>query len=112
MEINRKKALEELISFSISLDEISVKLTRFNWDYVDDPLIVKPEHVILILNKFLDGIINSQELERWAGLLECRDDVDYEKDCIKEIIHKLSNSYLNGEITIESCQKLIIEMSN
>jgi hypothetical protein len=81
--------LNEVVSFSLPIKELSIKLKELNWDYSSEPLEIKALHVIDIMNKYIQGIYNSGEIEQWANLIECREDLGYypdQKDVLGNII--------------------------
>ena len=54
------------------------------------------------------GNIDAAELELWANLIECRDDIDY--DSASDIIHRLANLALEGEISRTHVAQLLVEL--
>lgn len=115
MDNERLKALEDLLNFSLTTTELSKNLRSFSWDYDGEPVIILRIHVLDVLNRFIAGEIHSKEIENWANLIECREDLDAEHDFTKEIndvIFKLANPILEGELSIEFCSKLTGELSH
>lgn len=113
-EKNRKKILLNLLEYSDSLENIMLSLRDLSWDFEGEPMIIQKEHVINAINLFVNGKISKEDLERWANLIECRDDlISNEADfpIIDKIIYQLANPVLEGEIDYEKC-KLQINMLN
>ena len=46
----------------------------------------------------LDKKISFLELEEWANLIECREDIGFEDEKTQEMIFKLANPYLYGKL--------------
>lgn len=107
---NRYEVLQELIDFEQPLDVISSKLKGFNFDFDGEPLVLSKEKVIAAINSFITGKKNADELERWANLIEMREDIDFEgicEDSINDVIYKLANPILEEPITTVSCKKYL-----
>ncbi|CAN5477952.1 hypothetical protein BH10ACI2_BH10ACI2_16600 [soil metagenome] len=45
--------------------------------------------------------IDLNELEDWANAIECRDDLDFENDGLKELVHAMANPLLLGVLSLE-----------
>lgn len=56
------------------------------------------EDLISVLNRFELKDVTSEIVENWANSIECRDDIDFESEELKEAIHKLASPELFGEI--------------
>jgi hypothetical protein len=111
---NRLKILQELVTFSQPLELIAKELSQFDWDYDGKPYIIKPIHIVNVLNRFLFGDLTAKELEDWANLIECREDLEYHKsnyEQLDKIISELANPEIDGELTIAKCQKMFLVFS-
>lgn len=108
--MNRFEVLQELIAFSKPIESLSNNLSRFDWDYEGEPLVISASQVRSVLRRFLDGKYTSEELEEWANLIECREDLEFEQEkhkAIENTIYHLANPELQGKITSDSCEKLL-----
>lgn len=108
--MNRIDVLRDLVSFSKPVDVLSTALSKFDWDYEGQPLIVTGLEIKPVLKRFLAGEFTADELEMWANLIEGREDLEFEEQkykLIEHVIYCLANPVLQGEITFESCKNLL-----
>ncbi|TIQ16782.1 MAG: hypothetical protein E5X51_33630 [Mesorhizobium sp.] len=85
-------------------------LREFGWDYNGAPYLLTRGDVSNILERYLDGEMNSEELEAWADAIELREDIQYEEEneeWIKDVIYILASTDLNGPITLEKVKGLL-----
>ncbi len=109
-ENNRIKVLNSLVEFLEPLDLLSDKLKKLSWDYTGLPVILKTEHLTKILRNCISGKLTVKEVEDWANLIECREDIDYEeinKEKLMATIFKLANPELEGKLSIGVCSILL-----
>ena len=102
--------LKDLVSFSKPINELSNMLSQLDWDYEGQPFIVNASEIKSALKRFLAGECTAQELEDWANLVECREDLEFEEkqfEAIENVIDCLANPVLQGEITPASCEDLL-----
>ena len=112
--MNRFSVLKDLVSFSKPIDELSNMLSQLSWDYDGEPFIVNSIDVKSVLERFLDGRCTAKDLEDWANLIECREDLELEEHKFEElenVIDCLANPTLQGEITTASCKNLLASLS-
>ncbi|MBW4578483.1 MAG: hypothetical protein KME42_02795 [Tildeniella nuda ZEHNDER 1965/U140] len=67
-----------------------------------------------MLKHFLISDFSVDSLERWANLIEGREDVEYEEskqELLKELIFRLANPVLEGQITESVCTELIFRLN-
>jgi hypothetical protein len=62
---------------------------------------------VSIVQRFLDGVLSTDDLENWANAIESRDDIGFENNELSEFIFDLANPVINGEITKELVIKMI-----
>ena len=109
--VNCRQILQALVNFSQSPLELNKELSRFEWDYEDDPVIIEPLHIVSVINRFLSGDLNAKQVEYWANMIECREDLDYEASNREQLEHKiyeLANPDIEGQLTIERCQAFFL----
>ena len=94
----RASILSNVIAFTKSLDELAKELCRLDWDCPNEVVSMSSQDLINILDRFLQDDINKKELEDWANLIECREDIDFQKG-VESIIYNLANPELEGVIT-------------
>ena len=106
----RLETLKNLATFSKFLDELSSDLSEFNWDYDGEPLVVTSSQIAKVLQRYISGEIDAGEVEQWANMLECREDIEFEKnneEQLDNIIYCLANPELEGEINIDLCNQFL-----
>lgn len=108
--MDRLELLHDLVAFDKPVEVLADDLAKFDWDYEGQPLIINASEIQQILQRFLAGELNAKELEDWANLIECREDLDFEEskhEAIENIIYCLANPTLQGAITLTSCEDLL-----
>ena len=108
--MNRFVVLGDLVAFNKPVTVLSASLSNFDWDYDEQPLVIKASQIQSVLKRFIAGEFTVQELEDWANLIECREDLEFEEvkhEAIETAIECLANPVLQGEITIASCKALL-----
>ncbi|MFJ5536654.1 hypothetical protein [Vreelandella titanicae] len=108
--MERFNALLRLVEFSDPVEQLAQMLKVYSWDYDGEPLVLTASHVSSVLKRFLSDELSSEDLEGWANLIECREDIEFEEDSYNEIdnvINCLANPILQGDITPHSCVKLL-----
>jgi hypothetical protein len=113
MSRTRTEILRALVEYQEPLDAVWAELSAFGWDSPEELVILSRADLIRVLDSYLSGRLNADQLERWANLLECRDDVGFpEKDqeLLKHAIHQLANPYLEGALTVENVRRMHTEL--
>jgi hypothetical protein len=112
--MNRKELLKDLLNFKYSLAKITSKLNEFGWDSDEDLVIIKRSHLLKVLHSYINGKIEKADVENWANIIECREDIGTEKqyeDLINDVIYELANPYLTEQLTKKRakiiCDKLV-----
>lgn len=111
--MNRFDVLRDLVTFNKPASVLSDSLSKFDWDYEGTPLIVMASQIREVLKRFLAGEYSAKELEGWANLIECREDLEFEEKKngeIANVIYCLANPVLEGEITADSCKAHIASL--
>jgi hypothetical protein len=90
----RKKILNNLISFSKNIKELDTDLKKMRWDLDIDIVILKKENIEAVLTKLKNNQISGQDLEDWANLIECREDIGFDSDDTKLKLEELANPTL------------------
>lgn len=101
---SRRQILQELVAFSQPLEFIAKEISQLEWDYDGKPFIIKPIHIVNVLNRFLFGDLTAKEVEDWANMIECREDLEYEKynpEQLDKIIYELANPSIEGQLTLQ-----------
>lgn len=113
--ITRLKSLNKLINFNQPLSEIISSLNTFNWDSEQELIILKRQHIIQILNRYLADEISQKDIENWANSIESREDIGYKEthqELLQDIIYELANPYLTEPLSLELAQKIKRKLSD
>jgi hypothetical protein len=95
------------------LAQISVQLRAFPWDPEDDLVVLRPEHVVGLLERFLGGELQSRDVHDWADLVECREDIGLDPrhaDALSDVIFQLANPDLQGQLDRDGAARLIARL--
>ena len=95
---DRKQLLLDLILLRGKAQDIKKELSKYSWDSVSPIVKIDIQSMIFVLTKYIKGDISTDELEEWANLVECRDDIEI-PSVIQEFIFELANPEINGDIT-------------
>lgn len=107
---NRTEILLDLLRFSKTIEELKLDLSSLPWDYDGVPIIFFRSHLLNVLVRFLNTEIDTVEVESWANLVECREDIDFEKnhsDELSQMVYQLANPELEGELDSKKCKEMI-----
>ena len=76
--MDRLEILGKLINLDMSILELKKQLSIFSWD--SEPLIVlKKDNLNNVIEKFLNKKISQEDFVEWANIVECREDIEFEK---------------------------------
>lgn len=108
MKLSRAEILKTLIEGTLPIELLEENMRQFAFD--SQPLVTLfASDVDRMLNRFIEGTLDQDYLERWAELIEVRDDIEFEtrqEDTIKEVIYDLSNPVLAGPLDVAQAQRL------
>jgi hypothetical protein len=112
----RNEVLEDLVCFAKPLDCISESLAKLPWD--DDgnnsPFLLKRNHIIDILQRYLERKLSCTDVEDWANLIEGREDLEYnsaDEEIISSVVYALANPLLEEELSSNLSNELINKLS-
>lgn len=107
----RIEIVRDLIHLKGKIASIKRELTEYPWD-CEEPLVVMNEKdMIEVLEKAILQSFSPELIEEWANTIECRDDIDFETEDLKEAIHELSNPALFGIIDDTKIEAIIRDLS-
>lgn len=102
--------LLNLIHFKMDISTLKERIKKMNFDS-DTELVIITRHIIKdVLKKALNNEISFSELEEWANLIECREDIGFENNIIQEVIFRIANPYLYGDIDRMQLRSIIKEI--
>ncbi|MEA5471706.1 hypothetical protein [Spirulina sp. 06S082] len=93
-DTTRSQLLESLLACDRDLENILFALNELGWDSEESLAVLNRQHIISILNRYLNKKLSSLAVENWANAVECREDISYEKNfetIIDRIIQELAN---------------------
>lgn len=90
--------LLDLAHFKNNIDALKNMLSQIGFDSETELVSMSRDDMVEILQRSLDKKISFLELEEWANLIECREDIGFEDEKIQEMIFKLANPYLYGKL--------------
>lgn len=95
---NKASILLDLLHFKNNIDTLRNMLSQIDFDSETELVSMSRDDILEILQRSLDKKISFLELEEWANLIECREDIGFEDEKTQEMIFKLANPYLYGEL--------------
>lgn len=108
---DRKQILLDLLNNIENSKLVSNELSAYEWDCNESLVTVFNSHVTKNLNKFVAGEIDACLLELWANTIECREDVDFENELTHDVIVKLANPILYGNMSVDMANALLYDLS-
>lgn len=93
----RKKILQDLVEFRKQPSEMRTALATFEWDFDEELIQMERQHIVVALQRYISGEISSEDIEDWANLIECRDDVNYAE--VAEVLHILATPAITHKLT-------------
>ncbi len=90
---SRTNVLVDLLELQRPLLEVAELLAKFPWDSEEELVRLTEENVADAVRRFLDGQLSGDEIHRWAGLIACREDIDYEG--FEDLIMRLATPEIN-----------------
>ena len=98
--MNRVSVLSDLITCGKPIDVLAANVSDLGWS--ETPVVVlTTDHILSVLRRFQEGELTAADVEAWADLIECREDIDYQPERdedIVEAIFVLANPVLNGSL--------------
>lgn len=113
MKPDKFEVLNDLLSLKRPLLEIQKDLETLDWDSNDNVCILNVDKLENILNLYISNTISKQNLELWANMIECREDIQIDpkqEKVIKKVIFALANPYLEGEISHANIENLLKQL--
>lgn len=98
--VKRSELLGDLLAAETPLAPIAAGLASVDWD--SPPLVVlRREHVVSVLQRFLAGEVQAGFVQEWADLVEVRDDIEYEEghsDALRDAVFTLATPETQGRL--------------
>lgn len=112
MQPMRKQLLQNILELEGDIISFKQSLDKYPWDSESELTFLTRGHIKHALNKYLQGDLTNQQLEYWANVIECRDDIGFEEgyeDILEEILFQLANPSLNEPLSNDDIKKIISE---
>jgi hypothetical protein len=105
---SRTETLNDLALLQGDIRILVKELSLYTWD-VGSPLVkISAENFSNILKRSINDEIDFETLSNWANAVECRDDLEFENEEMQEIVFELANPEINGEITKERLNAIVL----
>jgi len=108
---DRKKILQDLIWLRGSVEELTEELSEYPWDLETPLVIISIDALVHVLKRGLSDELTVETLTSWANAVECRDDIDFVCDEIQEVVHLLANPEINGDVTRQLLNDIVIKLN-
>ena len=108
----RKEILNDLVFLNDDIAKLQLELSQFPWDIINPIITVNNSDIYRILTKFVFEKTNFITIEDWANAIECREDLDFENDALKEIITEIANPALFEKLDSERLKQFIIQVDS
>ncbi|TFI59104.1 hypothetical protein E2493_06150 [Sphingomonas parva] len=92
--MDRAAAISALIAFDRPLGELRAVLDGLSGESAGAVAVVRRDDIAAVLRRFLAGKIAAGEVEAWACLVECRDDLEFEprhEEDVADALYDLSD---------------------
>ena len=103
--------LNDLIGLKGELSNLKLELSEYAWDSESTLLTISKSSFISVAHRYLNDSLSDLELEDWADTIECRDDIDFDSELIREYIYELANPSINGKITKGKVTKMVSDLA-
>lgn len=111
-ERERRSILRAVLAFDLPVEELQSLLAPLDWDCPEPLVTLTYAHIRSVLTRYKAGSLGAKDVEAWADLVEVRDDIDFEDERTKEVIHMLSTSEVHFSIDVQLAEWLLVEKPN
>lgn len=98
MAIDRTSWLEDLVKLNVPISTIEAALKNMEWDSDVALVTLRVADVRSVLDRYASGELSDQDIERWANLIEGREDIELEESA-KEPLFELANPELTQHLS-------------
>lgn len=106
--------LQTLVTFSLPIATLEAQAETVAWDQLEDVVLLTPEHLRVVLARFLANDLSEADVERWADLVEMREGIAHQSGCeelLKKTLSELATPEINEALSPERARKLIQSLS-
>ena len=111
---DRLQVVCDLLELRILPEVARTILGQYSWDFDGHPVILERRHITSLLGRYSSKATDELVVAEWADVIELRDDIKPEmgfEDLILEIIFELANPILNGQLSTQRAQELVLLIS-
>lgn len=98
--MDRKAIITSLIAFDRPLSEFRAHLSSLACD--GEPVaVLRRQDIAAVVRRYLVGQLDAGAVEAWANLIECREDVEFERrheEAVADALFDLANPVLQGPL--------------
>ncbi len=91
-------------NFKLNIKE---KTSALRWDTDEILYTVTIEDLKRAISMFEIGQISESDIEDWANFIENREDINFDTEDTKEIIHDVANPVLTGENVVSRIKRAV-----
>ena len=114
-KLTRYQLLNALLTFDQPLSDIFDSLNKLSWDSEEVLIKLKKEHIIDLLQRYLQDQLSTTDVENWANAIEGREDIEPEEndqEILDEILFDLANPLLSQPLSPESAQDYLTQLNS
>jgi hypothetical protein len=107
---DRLRIINELLAFSRPIHELTDELTSMGWDYEGKEVLLEKQHVVSVLHRYMAGRLTGADVESWANLIECREEIEFSREFheeLEEVLHELANPALTCALCPQRASALL-----
>ena len=98
-DAERRNILIELIEWRQPISQLTALMRSVPWDSDREVVQLTQAHILDVLRRFEAGLCSPAEVEDWANLIECREDIAHQTEQVTEAIYVLANPILTDPLT-------------
>ena len=107
----RADILKRLIRYEEPPEPLTSELREFPWDWLEEEPLVRlsTDDLLHVIDRFLAGDIDAQQLQDWAERLECREDIGFgpdDEELVDDVFFRLATPFINEPLTEETVSRM------
>lgn len=91
------------------------ELRKYGWDSEHEFGVLTPEHIKIVLERYLVGLLSENEVISWANAIERRDDIGIlqsHSEVLEEMVFWLANPEINYSIEPSLANRILKNLEN
>ncbi len=106
----RAVLLKKILEVRDDIRALYLNLSQYGWDCDEELVTLKQDHALSVLDRYLNGQLTDDDVEDWANMIECREDVGFENKCLREFIHEMANPLLTQPLSEQTAKEWVINL--